>query len=265
MMKRESKKNTALSIRNFLSIPTTRTADVDDPNVTFQRREIIRSKRFLNAIYREWYAMQIAQIPDLPGKIMEIGSGAGFMDELISGLVTSEVFFCPFVDLIMNAMQMPLPPASTRAIMMTDVFHHIPDVEQFLREAERVLKPGGRIIMIEPWVTGWSRWVMDHFHSEPMNVTIEEWQFPSKGHLSSSNQALPWIVFQRDFPLFFERYPALQLKCLQPFMPFRYLLSGGVSMRTLAPAWFNGLIKNIEKRINQDKWAMFVFLVLEKR
>ncbi len=91
-MKRESKKNTALSIRNFLSIPTTRTADVDDPNVTFQRREIIRSKRFLNAIYREWYAMQIAQIPDLPGAIVRLVRPR-FMDELLPGCHL-EVFFC---------------------------------------------------------------------------------------------------------------------------------------------------------------------------
>ena len=263
-MNHESKKNTVPLIKRFLSIPSTGAADVDDPNVTFQRREIIRSKRFLNTIYREWYAMQIARIPDLPGAIVEIGSGAGFMDELLPGLITSEVFFCPFVDLIMNAMQMPLPAASTRAIVMTDVFHHIPDVERFLCEAERILKPGGRIIMIEPWVTGWSRWVMDHFHSEPMDVNAKEWQFPSKGPLSSSNQALPWIVFDRDRDLFLERHPRLKMSSIQPFMPFRYLLSGGVSMRALAPACCNGLLQRIESRLERDRWAMFVFLVLEK-
>jgi len=263
-MKNEPKKETAPAIKRFLAIPDTRAADVDDPDVTYQRRHIIRSKRFLNAIYREWYAMQIARLPDLPGHTLEIGSGAGFLDELTSNLITSEVFFCPFVDLIMNAMQMPLPAESTRAIVMTDVFHHIPDVEQFLCEAERVLKPGGRIIMIEPWVTGWSRWVMDHFHNEPMDVKVEEWQFPSKGPLSGSNQALPWIVFDRDRDLFSERHPRLKISSIQPFMPFRYLLSGGVSMRALAPTWCNGFIKSIENRLDHDRWAMFVFLVLEK-
>jgi hypothetical protein len=35
-------------------------------------------------------------------------------------------------------------------------------------------------------------------------------------------------------------------------------------MRALAPACCNGLIQRIESRLERDRWAMFVFLVLEK-
>jgi SAM-dependent methyltransferase len=225
---------------------------------------IIREKRFLHAIYYEWYNLQIAQLPAIPGKVLEIGSGAGFFNEINEQTITSEIFFCPFVDAILDGVRLPFTDESLRAIAMTDVFHHIPDVEQFLRECMRTLQPGGRVIMIEPWVTRWSRWVMDHFHSEPMDVEMETWQFPSHGPLSSSNQALPWIVFPRDRRVFDQKYPDLRLVNLQLFMPFRYILSGGVSMRSLAPAGCNSFLKMIERRFNPKRWAMFALLVIEK-
>jgi len=42
---------------------------------------------------------------------------------------------------------------SLRAIVMTDVLHHIPNVESFFAEAARCVRPGGVIVMIEPWLT----------------------------------------------------------------------------------------------------------------
>ena len=252
-------------LNQLLSDPQARNEDVDDPKVTYQRREIIQSKKMLKSIYDEWYAMQIEQIPHLSGKLLEVGSGAGFFDEVYQDAFTSEVFYCPFVDMILNGMRLPFPEQSLKAIVMTDVFHHIPDVEQFLNEALRVLEPGGRIIMVEPWVTGWSRWVMDHFHSEPMDIAMETWQFPSDGPLSSSNQALPWIVFERDLPLFEKKFPTLTLYAIRPFMPFRYVLSGGVSMKALVPAGCNQGLKAIEGWFNPQKWAMFALIVLEKK
>jgi ubiquinone/menaquinone biosynthesis C-methylase UbiE len=47
---------------------------------------------------------------------------------------------------------------------MTDVFHHIPKPEAFLKEASRCLRPGGRIVMIEPWICGWSKLVYGYLH-----------------------------------------------------------------------------------------------------
>lgn len=251
-------------INKILAYPGTDQLDLDDPQVTYRRRTIIQEKRFLHAIYQEWYGMQMEQLPALDGKVLEIGSGAGFFTEVCDRSIASEIFYCPFVHAVLDGTRLPFPDEILLAIVMTDVFHHIPDVEKFLHEALRTLQPGGRIIMIEPWVSRWSRWVMDHFHSEPMDVEMQTWQFPSHGPLSSSNQALPWIVFERDRALFERKFTEFKLLKLQPFMPFRYLLSGGVSKRSIAPAGCNAFLKRYENSFNQKRWAMFALIVLEK-
>jgi hypothetical protein len=50
-------------------------------------------------------------------------------------------------------------------------------------------------------------------------------------------------------------------------MPFRYLLSGGVSLRSLAPAWSFHICRCIEQALGPGmKWlAMFACIVLERR
>ena len=49
-------------------------------------------------------------------------------------------------------------------------------------------------------------------------------------------------------------------------MPFRYLLSGVVSLRNLAPAWSVGLWKQIEGALGRwnNQLAMFAQIVLRR-
>lgn len=157
--------------------------------------------------------------------------------------------------------EMPFDDASLRAILMTNVFHHIPNVARFLTEAERTLVPGGRIIMIEPWNTGWSRFVHRHFHAEPMLPDASEWEFPSSGPLSSANAALPWIVASRDRKRLESEWRLRVVEVL-PFMPFRYLASGGVSLRSLQPMWTFNLWKAAERGRVGRRMAVFALIVV---
>ncbi len=49
-------------------------------------------------------------------------------------------------------------------------------------------------------------------------------------------------------------------------MPFRYLLSGGVSLRGLAPAWSFGIWRQIENALGlwSSQLAMFAQIVLRR-
>lgn len=122
--------------------PLTRGLSVDDPRTTLLRHEIIQSKAFLHSLYTEWYERIIGVLLQ-KNDVLELGSGAGFFQQFLPEVITSEVFETPGVSLIADACDLPFPDKSLDAIVMTDVFHHIPDVSRFILEAGRCIRPGG--------------------------------------------------------------------------------------------------------------------------
>ncbi|MGD0005389.1 MAG: class I SAM-dependent methyltransferase [Anaerolineaceae bacterium] len=252
-------------LRTLLVHPLTRDLDLNDPRLTELRREVIRSKPFLLKIYQDWYtwiAACSACGPAGTGSVLELGAGAGFLAEYIPGLVTSEVFFCRGISVVADGQQMPFATASLRAIVFTDVLHHLPQVRLFFQEAARCLQPGGRVIMIEPWVSAWSRFIYPRLHHERFDPNAPTWEFPSSGPLSGSNQALPWIIFSRDREQFDSEFPEWQVRQVLPKMPLRYLVSGGLTTRNLVPAWSYGFWKWLEGGFGSN--GMFVGIVLER-
>jgi ubiquinone/menaquinone biosynthesis C-methylase UbiE len=59
-----------------------------------------------------------------------------------------------------DARKLPLPDRSVRALVLTHVLHHVPDLEAFFGEAQRVLVPGGVITMIEVAHTPFARFFL---------------------------------------------------------------------------------------------------------
>ena len=180
-------------------------------------------------------------------------------------VITSDVFPVPGVDRVIDARDLPFEDERLKAIVMTNVFHHIPDVAPFLTEAQRALRPGGRIVMVEPWNTGWSKFLHESFHNEPMVVDAPDWAFPDSGPLSAANAALAWVVCERDRAVLNRDWPHLQVTRVEPFMPFRYVLSGGVSLRSLQPGWmypFWNWADNLP--FLKHRMAVFALIVIER-
>ena len=254
-------------LRRVLAHPLTAEIDLDDPQTSAIRKRIIASKPFLKAIYDEWYTMLAANLPAEHGRALEIGSGAGHCSQFVPDLITSEVFPCPGVRIVLDARQLPFASGSLRAIVMTDVLHHLPEVERFLSEAARCLRAGGKVLMVEPWVTSWSKFIYTHFHHEPFDPEAIDWSFVPQGPLTGANGAIPWILFVRDRKEFELRFPELGIEEVRPFLPFRYLVSGGVGMRSLMPGFMHGAWARFEDLL-KSRWptlGMFAFVSLRRR
>lgn len=254
-------------IDSFLRHPLTRGLDLDDPRTTHLRREIIQSKPLLKSIYKEWYTEIAAVIPEGSGDVLEIGSGAGFLNEYITGLITSDTFHLPWLSVVMDAQTLPFRDQSLRAIVMFNVLHHIKSVERLFEEASRCVRPSGIIAMIEPWRTGWSNFVYSNLHHEPFDTEVDEWEMDSAGSLSGANGALPWIVFSRDREVFERKFPNWKITRIKLDMPFVYLASGGVSRRSLFPGMSYSFWRFAEMMLRPwiDSLGMFALIVLEKQ
>jgi SAM-dependent methyltransferase len=255
----------AALLRRLLAHPLTASLQIDDPATTELRKQIIASKPFLKAIYDEWYRTLAAELPAIDGRVLELGSGGGYCSQFIQDLITSEAFPCSTVRLVADAQQMPFADGSLRAVVMTNVLHHLPNVREFFNEATRCLRNGGKILMIEPWVTSWSKIVYTRLHHEPFEPNSADWTFPPQGPLSGANGAMPWIVFERDRAKFEAEFPELSVETIRPIMPFRYLVSGGVAMRNLMPGFTHSAWSGLENLLNSQMSRLGMFALVAVR
>lgn len=252
----------------LLEYPDTASLSLDNPQTTIRRWQIIRGKPSLRQIYDEWYTDIARSVPPGAKPVLELGSGAGFMSRYVENLITSDILDLPAVDRTIDACgPLPFDDASLRGIAMVNTLHHLSDVTVFFREAIRCLEPGGTISMIEPWNTRWSRLVWGKVHHEPFDPNARSWSCPPGGPLSSANGALAWILFVRDQVRFRHEFPELEIRVMTPIMPFRYLLSGGVSVRPLLPSWSFRLLRVIERGCEpaMPSLAMFAHIALSRR
>jgi SAM-dependent methyltransferase len=254
-------------LNSWFAHPSLNGLELDDPNLTLERREIVRSKPFLNNIYCEWYSMLADSLPCMDGGVLELGSGPGFIKEFITDVITSEIFYIPEISLALDGENMPFADQTLRGIVMTDVLHHLPKPRRFFSEAGRCVKQGGVIAMIEPWNTPWSKLLYTWLHHEPFNPQASTWEFPSTGPLSGANGANPWIIFQRDRKIFEQEFPKLHIECIRPMYPLRYLLSGGVSRRNMVPGWSYPFWRKLEDYFDQcsKKSGMFALIIIRSR
>jgi len=253
-------------LRNFLEHPLTRGYDLDAPETTLLRLQIIKSKPFLRSIYLEWYHQLLSFTKNLEQPILELGSGAGFLKALDPAVVASDIIVVPTVELVCDAQNIPVSDQSLGGIVMTNVLHHISNPRHFFIEASRCIIDGGIIAMIEPWKTTWSDFVYRRLHYEPYDSTVSSWKGVPGKPLSNANNALAWIIFERDLAQFRDEFPFWEIHRIQLMMPFVYLLSGGVLLKNLAPSWAYAPIRAIEKGLEpiMDRLAMFALIVLKK-
>jgi SAM-dependent methyltransferase len=249
-----------------LAHPLAYDLDLDDARAPAVHRAIIEDKAVLRAVYDEWYTAILGAI-GTRRPVLEIGSGAGFLATRLPGLFTSDVRPTPAAQVACSAAALPVRPRSLGAIVMTNTLHHLPDVGGFLDDAARVVRPGGRIAMVEPWVSTWSRWVYGSLHHEPFDPDAPGWSFAHAGPLSSANGALPWMLVSRDRIRFAREHPTWEIAEVRPGWSLCYLVSGGVSLRTLVPSFAFRACRAIERRLDRDpaRWAMFALIVLERR
>ena len=220
--------------------------------------------RALGFLYKEWYEIISNSLSEIEGINIELGCGASFIDQVNKSIKKTDIFLNSNTDFKLNAMDIGKNfENKVSNLILVNVFHHISDPELFLKSAEKSLLTGGRIIMIEPSNNYWSRLVYKFVGHETFDRSQIEWKFQSKDPLLDSNQALSWIILERDYEKFKKLFPMFSLIKKKNMMPFTYLLSGGHSFNTRIGKFIK-IIRKFERFFFDKNMGIFNLICLEK-
>lgn len=164
-----------------------------------EHRRVWESKAVLRTVYADYYRRLLAACPG-DGRLLDIGGGSAHMKDFHVDVTTLDILPFPGIDVVADAHELPFADAAFSGIVMLDVLHHLERPVAFLREAARVLRPGGRLAMMEPGISPVSWWFYHFVHQEPVVMSQDPFAMterqPHKDPFDS-NQAIPTLMFAR--------------------------------------------------------------------
>lgn len=209
-----------------------------DPRLA-EHRDLWMQKPALRAIYTDYHRRLLAAMP-AEGPYLEIGAGSGHMRASGAPVISLDILAAPWLDVVGDAHSLPFANSQFGGIMLLDVLHHLASPEVFFAEACRVLRPGGRLAMIEPGITPVSWLFYNFLHQEPVDLSVDPLVAPPSDVARdpfTANQAIPTLLFarSRDRRRFQTRFPELTIRKRAWASLFAYPLSGGFKRWTLVP------------------------------
>ena len=236
--------------------------------VLHRHREIWKQKPVLRRLYAEWYRDIVAWL--VPGRTVELGGGTGNLKEFASGVCCTDIVALPWLDIVADAQCLPFQSGALANLVLFDVLHHIENVSLFFEEARRTLKVGGRIIIMDPYIS-WSSWPVYRFlHPEPVDLAQDPLSLtmPQPGRRPfDSNQAIATILFEKELARFQTRYPRFAVRHIGRMAFFAYPLSGGFDHPSLIPTWLVAPMIRLEQKLEWlgRQLAFRMLVVLECR
>jgi SAM-dependent methyltransferase len=232
-------------------------------------RTLWDSKPVLRAVYQDYYQRVGSWIRGEP--TVELGAGSANLKQSLPKLIASDIVPCPWLDLTLDAQALPFQNHSISNLVGVDVLHHVEYPGEFLAEVERVLKPGGRVVLIEPAITPVSWLLFKVAHREPVILRVDSLKRgrPGSGrHPMDSNQAIPTLLVGRDRERLERQFPGLRIAHVQRLSLIAYPLSGGFRSWCLLPLALVAPLLRIERWISPLLGRVMGFrllLVLERR
>jgi SAM-dependent methyltransferase len=234
-----------------------------------QYRAIWNAKPVLQAIYHDYFRRISAAC--IPGRTLEIGSGPGNLKAVVGQVISTDILSASWLDAVADAQFLPFADGSFDNIVMVDVLHHLECPRSFLFEAQRLLKPGGRVIMLEPAITPVSWLFYRYLHREAVELNEDPLALKPSGLTRDpyqANQAIPTLLFGRHRPRFEREFPYLRMDRVEKLSLLAYPLSGGFRQWSVVPVWLARaliILEDIVKPIFGPLMGFRLFVVLVRK
>jgi SAM-dependent methyltransferase len=196
-----------------------------------------RARPLLRRLYGEWFELIAERLARVEGDSIELGCGFAPLKERLPDLVATDVEETPWSERVVDAHALPYGDGSLANVVAVDVVHHLADPPRFLDEVRRTLRPGGRLVAVEPYTSTLSTLAYRRFHHERTDPAADPFTPDAKlaAGAMEGNQALPALLFFKHAAELRARWPELELVERLRFAFLLYPLSGGFSRRPLVP------------------------------
>jgi SAM-dependent methyltransferase len=240
--------------------------DLIDKNYKLWERKPLLHKIYVG--FHQLMAQHLSKLND--GKIVELGSGMGNIHETIPTCIRTELFPFPWIDQIENGYKMTFEDNSVSDLLMVDVFHHLRYPGTALKEFHRVLKSGGRVIMMEPGISLLGYIVYGAMHPEPIGKSDgivwsapEGWS-PEKLDYYSAQGTATRIFINKQFADQLSDWKIVQA---QRLTSLSYAACGGYSGPQLYPTFAYPFMKFLDKMLSPfpSLFTTRLLIVLEKK
>lgn len=227
-------------------------------------RHVWQTKPVLRAVYSYYYNEVVARCR--AGRTLEVGGGSGNLKSYAANVITSDIQPMHWLDVVADAHRLPFAAGSFDNIVLFDVLHHLERPRLFLLEAERILCPGGRLVVVEPAITPLSWLLYKLLHDEPVRMRDDPL---AQGGLDptrdpfASNQAIPTLLFFGRYRDQLARaFPRLRLIERRRIAYFAYPLSGGFKRWSLLPVWAVDPLLRLERWLEPALQSLMAFRLL---
>jgi SAM-dependent methyltransferase len=230
-------------------------------------RDVWNRKSVLRAVYRDMFDRIAACCG--PGPTLDIGAGIGKLKDRLPDVIASDIQYSPWLDLVADAQNLPFAPGSLGNIVMLDVLHHVEFPIAFLQAAGEALRPGGRLIMIEPAITWGSSLFYRFIHQEPVVMSADLFatgtRDPNRDPYNA-NQAIPTLLV-RNRERFHRLVPSLRIADVAWFSFAVYPLSGGFKPWALLSEAIARRTLKLEQRLEPrlGRWLGFRMQIVVER
>jgi SAM-dependent methyltransferase len=202
------------------------------------------------------------------GRTLELGAGPGFFAAHSPDIISTDISDSTGAHVVADAHCLPFADGTFSNVVGIDVLHHFGKPVVALAEAARVLRNGGRMILVEPWAGPLATIFYRYIHHEDCHSVEDPWATPFADgkDAMTGNAAIPKaILYDRAIELP-QRLPGFRSIQTVPFSFLSYLLTGGFQNWGLSASAIEKLVW-VESRLPDSVTAFIstrALFVLEK-
>ncbi len=143
-----------------------------------EHRRVFSEKGVLADVYGVWFDRLLEGLPQ-NARVLEAGAGPGLFAPHARRVrpdlvwVALDLIETAWNDIVADAQILPFRDATFDAVVGVDFVHHLSTPLEFFREVARVLKPGGELRVVEPWVSPFSYPIYRFLHQEGATLGLD--------------------------------------------------------------------------------------------